>query len=59
MCMWVKENVRASCEAVRGDGAVRIRKEALRCVREASDVRGSGIAVFVGREGCVRMVRKY
>ena len=28
MCMWVKENVRASCEAVRGDEAVRIRKEA-------------------------------
>jgi len=36
MCMWVKENMCASCEAVRGDGAVRIRKEAcVRCVRKS------------------------
>ena len=35
---------------------MRIRKEAcVRCVREASDVRGSGIAVLVERGGCVRM----
>ena len=28
MCMWVKDDVCASCEAVRGDEAVQIRKEA-------------------------------
>ena len=36
MCMWVKEDVCASCGAVRGDEAVQIRKEAcVRCVRKS------------------------
>ena len=57
MCMWVKEDVRASCEAVRGDGAVQIRKEA--CVMCEKKLHNGRIAVLVERGGCVGMVRKY
>ena len=58
MCMWVKKNMCASCEAVRGDEAVRIRKEAcVWCVRK--DFTTGGLQYWWKRGLCENGIWEY